>query len=375
MLILTIVFGLLVITAVRFSIPPLKVPAGLDKNARLARLDEWLSSLHRRKKFSGVVLLAANGKIIFEKGYGYADTSGKDKLTVHSSFNLASVSKQFTAAGIVLLKCQDKLSYSDAITKFIPELKSYSGVSIQHLLHHTSGIPDYLGVASKHLNASELVTVPKLIALYARNDLPLRFTPGDKFEYSNMGYVLLAEIIERASGQAFSEFMAENFFRPLEMKHTQVFNLLSEEAPKNRVHGFRKKYRFFGGKQLHDLNHFDGVAGDGSVYASAYDLLKWHSALLKGTVIPIEEMKVAYQSGILNNDKKMGYGFGWFVNEDGSVEHPGGWQGFATYFFRNEQKDLVIVVLDNSGNLFRVTPNGGRYNSIPINLKHFLEQL
>lgn len=373
-LIVTVVTSVLAVAGLLFGIPPLKLSSESDPETKLAHLDQWLHALHRRGKFSGVVLLAVRGEIIFGNGYGYADVEEREALTLHSSFNLASVSKQFTAAGIVLLKQRGQLSYSDGIHRFIPELACYSAVSIRHLLNHTSGIPDYIGLVEQHLDASEVVTPSKLIAIYARNEAPLRSAPGETFAYNNMGYVLLAEIIERASGHSFAEFMREELFHPLGMTHSAVFNLLVEEEPENRVYGFKKQYQLFGRKQPHDLNRFDGVAGDGGIYSSAYDLFQWHNALMEGAPVPVEEMDAAYQSGVLNNGAPTGYGFGWFINEDGTIEHAGGWQGFATYYCRDRTNDRLMIVLDNSGNIFRVTSRGGRYNSIPRNLARFLEQ-
>lgn len=364
----------LIVAVYKFSITPLRVPENTTKDIKIRYLDNWLNGLYSKGKFQGVVLLASSGEVIFGKGYGFSDSSNKEPLSRHSSFNLASVSKQFTAAGIILLRYKGQLSYTDELRKFIPELSFYSDVTIRHLLNHTSGIPDYLNIANDYLDENESVTADKLIRLYSDKKPNLRFKPGDKFQYSNMGYVLLAEIIERISGTSFSDYMHKHIFQPLNMKHTRVFNLLSTEEPEKRVYGFKKQYFLFGKKLLSDLNRFDGVAGDGGIYSSAYDLFIWHKALLSGAFLPIEELSEAYRPGVLNNGKQTGYGFGWFIRDNGAVEHAGGWQGFATYLYRNPTNDQLIVVLDNTGNILRVTSNGVLYNSIPLNLQHFLNR-
>lgn len=356
------------------SIPTLQVSGVTTKENKIRQLDKWLSSLYSQGKFQGVVLLATDGEVIFSKGYGFADNKGKEQLMQHSSFNLASVSKQFTAAGITLLKHQGKLSYSDELQKFIPELSFYNDVTIRHLLNHTSGIPDYLSLANDYIPENETVTTEKLIKVYSERKPSFKFKPGDKFQYSNIGYVLLAEIIERITDKSYADYLRKNIFQPLDMSHTKVFNLLSKDEPNNRVYGFKRKYLLFGKKLPSDLNRFDGVAGDGGIYSSAHDLFVWHQALLSGVFIPVEEITEVYQSGALNNGRKIGYGFGWFTNNDGTVEHAGGWQGFASYLYRHPEDGKLIVVLDNTANILRVTSNGVRNNSIPLNLQQFLQR-
>jgi N-acyl-D-amino-acid deacylase len=370
-IVLVVLFFLIVMA---LGIPALPAPEQASLQSKLEQLENWLRRLHGRGKFQGVVLLAKDGQTIFAQGYGYADTQNKQPLTATSSFNLASVSKQFTATGIMLLKHQGKLSYADELQMFIPELSCYRGISIRCLLTHTSGLPDYFAVAMAGLDPNETVTTEKLIRLYGDKQPKIRFTCGEKFEYNNMGYVLLAEIIARVSGKSFADFMVESFFRPLGMKHTKVFNLLSGEEPVNRVFGFKRQFFLFGRKKLCDLNRFDGVAGDGGIYSSAEDLLIWHQALLSGAALPVSELDEAYGSAVLNDGRKTGYGFGWFIKNEGIVEHAGGWQGFATYLYRDLATNTLIVVLDNTCNILRVSSNGRTYNSIPLNLQRFLQR-
>tara|TARA_R110002072_G_scaffold136124_2_gene278204 strand:- start:182729 stop:183865 length:1137 start_codon:yes stop_codon:yes gene_type:complete len=371
---LTIFAAMLVIVAVALGIPALPVSEQASRQSKLQQLENWLERLHARGTFQGVVLLAKNGQTVFGKGYGCADSQHKQPLTTMSSFNLASVSKQFTAAGIMLLKHQGKLSYADELQRVIPELSCYRGISIRHLLTHTSGLPDYFAIAMAGLDKNETVTTEKLIRLYGEQQPKVRFTPGEKFEYNNMGYVLLAEIIARVSGKSFADYMFESFFHPLGMKHSRVFNLLSGEEPENRVFGFKRQFFLFGRKKLCDLNRFDGVAGDGGIYASAEDLLIWHQALLSGRVLPVSELDEAYRSAVLNDGTETGYGFGWSIKGEGAMEHAGGWQGFATYLHRDLASDTLIIVLDNTCNILRVSSNGRTYNSIPLNLQRFLQR-
>lgn len=357
-------------------IPSLNLSGNSFQSEKLEAIDSWLANLNQIGKFNGAVLLAKNGDVVFEKYYGSNGVNDSELINANSSFNLASVSKQFTAMGIIILNSKSLLEYDDDISKYIPELELYKGVKIKNLLHHTSGIPDYMRLVMKYRVGRCLLTVSDMISIYIKEQPNLNFNPGEKFEYSNTGYVLLSEIIERASNQKFSEFMAENIFRPLGMSDTQVFNLLSENAPRSRVYGYSYKYGIFGGKkQPKDLNYFDGVAGDGGVYSSAADLALWHKSLQEGKLVSQDQYEIAYQPARLLDGSSTKYGFGWFINSDGSVEHAGGWQGFTSYIHRDKENADLVVILDNSSNTLRVNSIGYRFNSIGLNLKHAIREL
>jgi len=356
-------------------IPSLEIDTKTDKKEKLLRLEKWLHQIYQSKKFNGSVFLAKRGNIIFSKSYGYNSSNSLEALTQHSSFNLASVSKQFTAMGIVILYKNAKLKYSDKLSQYIPELTHYNDITIEQLLHHTSGLPDYMKLAMQYSDQKDIFTTSKMVSIYKEKKPKLNFKPGSKFEYSNSGYVLLSEIIERVSGVTFAKFMLQNIFEPLQMKNTQIFNLLSKEEPKNRVYGYKNKFWLFGGNKLkNDLNVFDGVVGDGAVYSTAYDLYLWDLALKKSTLVPSNIYAPAYVPAVLNNGDKTKYGFGWFLNKDNSVEHAGGWQGFTSFIYRNLETEELIIILDNSSNILRVNSIGFRFNSIGINLKDFMKK-
>lgn len=357
-------------------IPSLDPPKDYSQSKKLNVIDKWLIKLNKNGKFNGTVLLAKNGSIVFENSYGLNADSNTSQFNNNSSFNLASVSKQFTAMGIVILKNKSLLNYDDELSKYIPELSFYEGITIRNLLHHTSGIPDFMRLVIKSRDNEELLTVSEVISLYQNQRPKLNFNSGEKFQYSNTGYVFLTEIIERISEQKFSTFMSENIFIPLGMKDTQVFNLLSDTQLKNRVYGYSYKYWLFGGnKQPRDLNYFDGIAGDGGIYSSAHDLAIWNEALHEGKLVPNEIYEIAYRPAKLKNGTNSKYGFGWFLNDDNTVEHAGGWQGFTSFIYRNLENNDLIVILDNSSNTLRVNSIGYRFNSIGLNLKHAIRNL
>lgn len=307
------------------------------------------------KIFSGTVLIAADGKIVFEKSVGYANVEDKTRLTERSSFRLASVSKQFTAMGIMLLKEDGKLDYDDDITRHLPSLP-YKGVTIRHLLHHTGGLSDYMGLFAEHWDkkadaAAKTTAFNKdLVSLYSRHKPDPDFQPGEQYAYSNTGYVLLGSIIESASEKKIQEFYKSRIFEPLGMEDSFAFSVDENQfKPTSRVLGFQWKGD---GNVANDWNYLNGMVGDGGVYASARDLLKWDQALCGEKLVSKATLDEAFTSGKLNSGKETGYGFGWLVQRsktDGlTVSHGGQWVGFRTSIQRQVDRKVTVIVLSNN---------------------------
>jgi CubicO group peptidase (beta-lactamase class C family) len=321
---------------------------------RIDRLADWLEALYSRGAFNGTVLIAERGRICFEKHCGFTDIDGRVPLTGQSSFALASVSKPFTAFGILLLAHQGKLALHDRIGQHIRELADYNEITIRQLLHHTSGIPDHIELADEVWDPKVLLTFTDLIALFRKYRPDRYFAPGDQFEYCNTGYVLLAEIISRTSGMPYPEFMAQKIFTPLGMNDSAAFNLASKDCTlRSRVFGLRKS---FGRYVRCDLNFLDGVFGDGGIYSSAEDLVRWDGALREGTLIPREAYDEAYACGKLNDGESTKYGYGWEIEPDNVVYHRGEWEGFTSYMRRDLNKHTLVVVLSNLAPASQVDP-------------------
>lgn len=318
------------------------------RQKRMKVLAQWLDALHADGAFNGTVLLTQHGTIRFEKHCGFSDVDGAVPLSEHSSFSLASVSKPFTALGILLLARRGRLTLDDRMAQHIPTLASYGGITIKQLLHHTSGLPDYMELARVHWDPERILTNPDLIDLMATHRPPPYFAPGQRFEYSNTGYALLGEIIGRVSGIQFAEFMADEIFEPLGMNDSAAFNLASKGCPlRSRVFGMRKSMDRSSKKVRYDLNYLDGVFGDGGIYASARDIARWDSALRDGKLIPCDAYAKACISGRLNNGERTGYGFGWEIEAPNVVGHWGEWQGFTSYVRRSQENCELLVVLSN----------------------------
>ncbi len=317
------------------------------------RLDSLFTVLQRKNSFNGNVLIVDNGKIILEKSYGLENIKENIKLTGKSVFNLASVTKQFTASGILLLENHHKLSLSDDITKYLPELSFYKGIKITHLIHHTSGLPDYMQLVSEKADKNKVVTNDFVIDLFVKEKPNVLFTPNDKFEYSNTGYLFLATIIERVSNTTYCSFLKKNIFSPLNMNNTDVLFLYKDNLKiPNLAVGYTQEG--VGGELISDIeyvNYFDGAYGQGRIYTTAKDLLKWAESLKNNTLFTKEQTNMIIDNYQLNNNVNTNYGFGLFVGESKKygklINHSGGWGGYTTFLEQHLTHDKIIILLQN----------------------------
>lgn len=276
-----------------------------------------------------------------------ANPETKTPLTTASSFNLASVSKQFYTMMIMILKDQGKLQYDDAVQKSLP-LFPYPGITIRHLMNQTSGLPEYFDIAQGDMNLLDTLTNQSMLELLATKKPPLVFQPGEKWQYCNTNYTTLASVLEKISGTTAEKFFQQYIAGPLKMTNSYVYHLKMKAYPPSRVFGLK----YEGGKPvLNDLVRFDGIVGDGNIYSSAEDLYKWDQALYTEKILKKATFQEAITPGKLNNGKNTTYGFGWSIIEPGkTVAHTGGWVGFRTIIVRYIDKNQTMIVLDNSTN-------------------------
>ncbi|MEM7182832.1 MAG: serine hydrolase domain-containing protein [Spirochaetota bacterium] len=301
--------------------------------------------LYTEKNFNGTVLLAQNNTVLWQAALGIADFRNGNELSLASTFNLASVSKPIFATAILLLKEQRKLRLKDPITKYLPGLYA-PGVTVRHLLHHTSGLADYIELMDEHWTKKRQVENKDVLRLFQKLQPKLYFSPGSKFEYSNTGYAFLANIIAKASGKTVQEFLQQEIFTELGMANTHLCNAGSPESSLQAI-GFRsKKTR----NKLYHQTYLDGVSGDGNICSNVTDLLKFDNALRNGKLLQDATLRKAYKPAKIKG-KKSYYGFGWELYPSGDfVEHSGEWQGFRTYFGRDLSSGYTFIVLDNSNN-------------------------
>lgn len=314
-----------------------------------ARLDVVFQKLRNTYGFNGSVLLSENNHVIYKKAYGYADLKSREELSTQSVFQLASVSKQFTAIAVMMLKSKGLLRYDDKIVKFFPDFP-YTEVTIRQLLNHRGGLPDYRWFLDPYLTDKYApVSNQFMMTQFARYKPAAYFTSGSHHAYSNTGYAVLAALVEKISGVSFSKFMHLAVFKPLGMKNTYVYSKCERENPPKAVKGYEKNGRW---EAPNDC--FNGITGDKNVYSTVEDLFLWDQALYSGKLLPQAELEEAYKPGNPELKGYRNYGFGFRINQQVKdkkiVYHSGWWRGFRTFFLRNVTDRSSIIILSNTVN-------------------------
>lgn len=313
----------------------------------------------QREGFSGVVLAADKGRPVYFEGFGYRDFARKTPLLKDDIFELASVSKQFTAAVIMMLRQEGRLTFDDPVEKYLT--LPYKGITIRHLLTHTSGLPDYQAIMDKYWDKSQVASNKEILEYLNRHAPPALFGPGEKYEYSNTGYVLLASIAEKASGRDFIEFCQTRIFQPLGMSSTAIRSLQQKAATPNFALGHiyvADKGRYIRADSFPSSDYtiwLGNRKGPGRISSTAEDLLKWDQALYGESIISAKSRHEAFRPTHLNNGQKSYYGFGWELTGDkkrrGVVQHTGDNPGYSTKIVRFTRDNRTLIVLCN--NAFR----------------------
>ena len=306
--------------------------------------------------FSGVVLVAENGKSIYHKAFGYREFENQIPLQTSDIFELASVSKQFTAMIIMMLKEKGLLNYDDSVSKYL-EIP-YKGITIRNLLTHTSGLPDYQEIMDKYWDKTKVAGNPDCIEYLNKYEPPKHFEPGEKYEYSNTGYLLLASIAEKASDKDFVELCRKWIFRKLKMKSTDIRTLEEKKATKNFAIGHiyvEERNKFVRADSFPSSNYtiwLGNRKGPGRISSTAADLLKWDKALYTDKLIKQSTLQDAFTPMKLNNGSLSDYGFGWELFNDPVagkiVQHNGDNPGYKTQIVRLIDKKKTIIVLNNN---------------------------
>ena len=310
------------------------------------KIDLFFKKKQKRRLFNGTVLFAENGKVIHKGAYGYANYRKKSKLDVNSVFQLASVSKPFTAYAILYLYEQGELALNDTVQKFIPEFP-YPGITLKHLLIHRSGLTNYMYFTDEQWADWKIpISNSQVIDLMIEHEPKPYYKPNRRYNYSNTGYIILADIVERVSGMSFERFMKKKIFKPLAMHNSKVkrFKLDEEDEP---VVG-HSEYRF----RRIGQTYLNGTVGDKGIYSTVEDMFKWDRAIKQGALVSLKTLDEAFQGYHKDLRKNDNYGYGWRINEVSKskkiVYHRGWWKGFRTYFIRVLDEDKTIVVLNNS---------------------------
>ena len=286
------------------------------------------------------------GKLIVSKNYGIANLDYGIPITIDSKFYIASTSKQFTAACIALLSIEGKIGLDDNIRNYLPEIPDYGKeITIKHLLHHTSGLRDYLVLMYLSGESFEdYFSIDDGIKKLEKQK-SLNFSPGEKHQYSNSGYMLLAEIVNRTSGMTIRQYAEKNIFHPLGMKNT-FFNDDHKQITKNRVISYHPQDD---GTFKRFLQNFDAL-GDGNLLTTINDLVLWDQNFSTQIVGGRKLNDIILSPGVLNNGDTLEYAFG-LIHEEykglKTISHSGGMLGFNTQYIRFPEQNLSVIVLAN----------------------------
>ena len=311
-----------------------------------------------------------DGQILFQAGYGVANFDYDIPIKPESVFDICSVSKQFTAACIVILQDQGKLAIDDPVKKYIPELPEYPGktITLRHLLNHTSGIRDYLTLIALAGGSFDDYFTEEMGLDIIKRQKELNFQPGEEYLYSNSGYLLLAVVVRRVSGMSIGDFCHKEIFEPLGMTNTFVYED-GYRIVKNRAIGYAE----YKGQYVRE-HHVDFViGGDGQVYTTVEDFFKWSENLRDPKIGGETFMDELLIQGVLNDGETLDYALGIVHGEyEGlkTIAHGGAWGGFRAYFVQFPLEDRAIAVFSN---LSSANPRAKAFEVADIILKEHLK--
>jgi CubicO group peptidase (beta-lactamase class C family) len=316
-------------------------------SAHADQIDDFVQSAMKQQKIPGLSLVVIrDGAVVKAKGYGLSNLELSVAVKPETVFQSGSMGKQFTATAIMMLVEEGKLGLDDKISKYFSDSpKSWRDITVRHLLTHTSGIKDYTGADlnfRQDYNEDDLLKKVK--------SFPLDFKPGDKWSYSNTGYMLLGILIHRVTEKFYGDFLQERVFRPLGMTSTRIIN--EADIIPNRAAGYRRVKGEWKNQEwvAPSLN----TTADGSLYFTVLDLAKWDAALYTEKLLKRSSLEQMWTPVKLNDGKTHPYGFGWFLHEIHGhkiIEHEGAWQGFTTAIARYVDDKVTVVALTNLDSL------------------------
>lgn len=323
-------------------------------------LDSLFNVMNERGQFNGNILIAEHNEITFSKSYGFADRELKKQLNEQTLFNVGSVSKAFTAIAILQLAEKEKLKLSDMVFKYLPDFP-YKEITIHHLLIHAGGLPDdYDLLKNSNWNNSKIASNKDVMLALNDQKPDLQFTPGESSEYSNLGYMILAEIVKQVSETNFKEYLYKHIFQPANMIRTSIYNAEEIKHVENVAKGYLL-YPFSGKyEEAIDIPEFStqyvtsGFQGDGNVYSTTIDLFNFYKALSNNTLITEESLKSVFHKHIpaqMKGTPDFGnsFGYGWtIINAPIQVVQRGGeLAGYVSNTVWNITEERLIIYLSN----------------------------
>jgi CubicO group peptidase (beta-lactamase class C family) len=348
--------------------PPLDIKSLLTFNPKDGdkRIDEFIKNLHKTRGFNGNILVAKQGKIVYENAIGWADYLHRDSLKINSQFEMASVSKTMTSTAILQLIERGKIKLDQDVKEFFPDFP-YDGVTIRLLLTHRSGMMNYVYFTDdiyrkEHRDQRKGLTNAQEMALIAQYK-PARFNkPNMRFLYNNSNFMVLGSIIEKVTGIPYAQYMKQNVFIPAGMSHTVVYSkAVYDKIPVDVVGHDRGQWRYSVAQ-----NFLDGPVGDKGIYSTVGDMFLFDRALRAGRLLKQASMDSAYVPRNPMLHGHFSYGYGWRIFEAPGqqvIYHTGWWHGFRHIYLRDMKNDITIVLLSNLSNgsllklddLFKIT--------------------
>lgn len=309
------------------------------------RIDAALAPMFKADAPGATVIVTQDGKPLFRKAYGQASVDAKTPMQPDMQLRVGSMTKQFTAVAILMLADQGKLSLQDDVTRFLPDYPTKGKrITIENLIHHTSGIRNYTNMGAFWSIADEDKTVDQMIDFF-KNE-PMDFAPGERWGYSNSGYFLLGAIIEKASGMRYADFIAKNIFEPLDMHDTAYEG--HERSARRRIAGHNKGF-FSGFKEVNAISMSLPYAA-GAIVSTVDDLARWDAAITAGKLLKPETWKQAFVPCSLPKDAHCVYGYGWNIGKlrgHKAIAHGGDIPGFNADAVRLPDEKIYVAVLSN----------------------------
>jgi CubicO group peptidase (beta-lactamase class C family) len=307
-------------------------------------IDQLMRKNYKADKTGATILVAKDGEIVLRKAYGKSNLELDIDMIPENVFEIGSITKQFTAVGILMLLEEGKLSLDDEITKFIPDYPTQdTKITIHHLLTHTSGIKSYTSMPSLREFARDDLSVTELIDAF-KNE-PMDFKPNEQFRYNNSGYVLLGYIIEQITGKTYEEFVQKRIFDKLKMKNSYYGS--QSRVIKNRAYGYQQREKGFVNA---DYISMTIPYAAGSLMSTVDDLYKWNTAIRNHKLISKESTEKAFTDYKINNGNNMSYGYGWFmarIQDVPVIEHGGGIFGFVSQGIYVPSENVYVIILTN----------------------------
>lgn len=324
----------------------------MSKNTeKINELEAYMETLGKNQNFYGSILVAKDGEILLNKAYGFSDLQQNIENKSQTKFAIGSITKQFTAMGIMQLSEKGLINVEDKVSKYLPDLPNGELITIHNLLTHTSGLKNFTQVQEfLHLDENKKTTTDMVNLV---KDIPLEFQPGEEYRYSNTNYLLLGIVLEKVTGMSYEEYLYKNIFEPLNMKNTGI-----SYGKKSLTHDATAYSGFLEVVPVDDEILLSRAHGAGNIYSTVEDLYRWDQALKTEKLVKKETLDKIFTSHV-TAPQLGGYGYGWLISSEDIGEkiwHDGNTLGFSSNISRYIDENLTIIVLTNKG----------YYNTFPL---------